>query len=266
MAKKIGAVNNKDELNMQVEALSGLSDAESAEQIAQHFAAVSQEYLPVDTTALPAFLPALPPPKLQQIQVYERLKRMKKTKSTQPVDLPYQLRKEFSPELAAPLTNIYNSSLEQQKYPTLWKQEWVTPVPKVTKPKHVGDLRKISSTSEYSKCFESFLKDWILEDIGPNIDPSQYGNQEGTGTEHMLVALLDRVLKMLDQSDGHAAVIMAMIDWKSAFDRQDPTLAIHKFYKMGLRASLIPILVSYLQDRRMTVKFRGSNSSVHRLP
>ena len=41
MAKKIGAVNNKDELNMQVKALSGLSDAESAEQIAQHFAAVS---------------------------------------------------------------------------------------------------------------------------------------------------------------------------------------------------------------------------------
>ena len=71
---------------------------------------------------------------------------------------------------------------------------------------------------------------------------------------------------MLDQSDGHAAVILAMIDWKSAFDTQDPTLAINKFYKMGLRASLIPILVSYLQDRRMTVKFRGSNSLVHRLP
>ena len=62
MDKKIGAVNNKDELNMQAECLCGLSDAESAEQIAQHFSAVSQEYLPVDTTALPAFLPALPPP------------------------------------------------------------------------------------------------------------------------------------------------------------------------------------------------------------
>ena len=89
-----------------------------------------------------------------------------------------------------------------------------------------------------------------MEDIGPNIDPSQYGNQEGTGTDHMLVALLDKVMKMLDKSDGHAAVIMAMIDWKNAFDRQDPTLAIQKFWKMGLRASLIPILVSYLQDKK----------------
>jgi len=57
-----------------------------------------------------------------------------------------------------------------------------------------------------------------------------------------------------------------MIDWKNAFDRQDPTLAIQKFWKMGLRASLIPILVSYLQDRKMTVKFKGSKSSIHSLP
>ena len=210
---------------------------------------MSQEYLPLNRNDLPAFLPALPPPKLDEIQVYKRLERMKKTKSTQPIDLPYQLRKEFSPELAAPLTDIYNSCLEQHKYPTLWKQEWVTPVPKVNNPKNISDLRKISSTSEFSKCFESFLKDWILEDIGPNIDSSQYGNQEGTGTDHMLVALLDKVMKMLDKSDGHAAVIMAMIDWKNAFDRQDPTLAIQKFWKMGLRASLIPILVSYLIER-----------------
>ena len=71
----------------------------------------------------------------------------------------------------------------------------------------------------------------------------------------VMVALLDQVLAMLDESDGHAAVIAALIDWSSAFDRQDPTLAIHKFYQMGVRASLIPILVSYLQDRKMTVKF-----------
>ena len=32
------------------------------------------------------------------------------------------------------------------------------------------------------------------------------------------------------------------------------------------RPSLIPILVSYLQDRKMTVKFRGSNSSTYHLP
>ena len=266
MAKKIGAVNQSEDDDLKVEVLAGLTDEESAEQIASHFASVSQEHLPLDPSKLPSFLPALPPPKIDELDVFERLTKLKKTKSTQPIDLPYKLRKEFAPELAGPLTDIFNSFLEQHLYPSLWKKEWVTPMPKVKRPKTISDLRKISSTSEYSKLFEGFLKDWILEDIFPHIDPSQYGNQEGTGTDHMMVALLDKVLSILDESDGHAAVITALIDWSAAFDRQDPTLAIQKFCKMGLRSSLIPILVSYLQNRKMTVKFGGSSSSIHSLP
>ena len=69
-----------------------------------------------------------------------------------------------------------------------------------------------------------------MEDISPNLDPSQYDKQEGNGTDHMLLALLDKILLILEESDGHAAVITSMIGWSSAFDRQDPTLAIHKFH------------------------------------
>ena len=62
------------------------------------------------------------------------------------------------------------------------------------------------------------------------------------------------------------AVIAALIDWSSAFDRQDPAIEIQKFYTMGVRSSLIPVLVSYFQDRKMTVKFGGTNSLTHNLP
>ena len=51
--------------------------------------------------------------------------------------------------------------------------------------------------------YEGFLKEWIMEDISPNIDPAQFGNQPGTGTDHMMVAMLDRIILMLDESDGH---------------------------------------------------------------
>ena len=66
---------------------------------------------------------------------------------------------------------------------------------------------------------------------------------------------------MLDQySDKSAAVIAAFLDWAAAFDRQDPTIAIQKFIKIGVRASLIPLLISYLTDRKMKVKFNGEMS------
>ena len=77
----------------------------------------------------------------------------------------------------------------EQYYPKLWKREVITPAPKVTHPKLIKELRKISSTSDYSKVFEGFLREWILDDISKNIDLSQYGGLPGTGTELMMAAL-----------------------------------------------------------------------------
>ena len=57
-----------------------------------------------------------------------------------------------------------------------------------------------------------------------------------------------------------SAVIAASLDWAAAFDRQDPTLAIKKFIQLGVRPSLIPLLISYLSDRQMKVKFNGEES------
>jgi hypothetical protein len=76
----------------------------------------------------------------------------------------------------------------------------------------------------------------------------------------MIVFLLDRILKLLDQHPDSSAVIAASVDWMAAFDQQDPTIAIRKFIELGVRPSLIPLLISYLSDRRMKVRFNGEES------
>ena len=101
-----------------------------------------------------------------------------------------------------------------------------------------------------------------MKDISSNIDPGQYGGQAGIGTEHMLVCYIDRVLKYLDSYPDKSAVIATSLDWASAFDRQDPTLAIQKFIKLGIRPSLIPLLCSYLDERKMTVNFNNEVSEI----
>ena len=111
--------------------------------------------------------------------------------------------------------------------------------------------------------FEAFFKERILEDISSKIDIGQYGGQAGTGTEHMMVFLVDRILKLLDSTNERAAVIASLIDWANAFDRLDPTLAIEKFIQMGVRASIIPLLCSYLENRKMRVKYKGELSEEH---
>ena len=260
LAKKIGTGEEWKRGEVKVESLAGISNADCAKLIAEHFAEISNQYKPIDHTQLPCFLPARPPPQVTEYEVYLRLRKIKKTKSTLPLDIPDKLRQECALFLADPLHRIINTSLAESTYPADWKLEWVTPAPKIANPKGMNDLRKISSTSDYSKVFEGFLKDWVMEDISHNIDISQYGGQPGIGTEHMLVCLVDRILKLLDSNPDRSAVILSSLDWSSAFDRQDPTLAIKKFVQLGVRPSLISLLASYLTNRKMKVKFNDELS------
>ena len=144
-----------------IKSLDGLTDAECAEAVGQLFASVSQEYAALDRSRLPAFQPAGRPEVVNVFQVMEKIKKLGKTKSTLPIDIPDKLRIECALDLAEPLSDIFNSCLRAGTFPVMWRREWCTPVPK---PKDGGelktcdDVRKMASTSDFSKTFESFLR------------------------------------------------------------------------------------------------------------
>ena len=265
MCKKIGLGDQMNSGDIKVECLKGLSDQECADTVAQGFAAVSNQYEPLDSNKLPAYLPSLPPPQVEEYQVYEKLKRLKNTKSTLPIDIPNKLRNEVAVELTYPLTIIINRCLSEGKFPALWKQEWVSPVPKVPEPQVLKDLRKVACTSDYNKVLESFTKDWIIEDIGKKLDLSQFGGKKGIGPEHMVVAMVDRILRLLDNNSTRSAVIKTGVDWDSAFERGDPTITVQKFLAMGLRPSLVPLVSNYLSGRQCIVKFNSAESNLTQL-
>ena len=66
------------------------------------------------------------------------------------------------------------------------------------------------------------------------------------GTDHMLVCLVDRILGLFDNNPDPIAVTASLVDWTAAFDRQDPTLAIQNFLKMGVRPSIISLIPAQL--------------------
>ena len=81
-----------------------------------------------------------------------------------------------------------------------------------------------------------------------------------------MVRLMDQILNLLYKNNNRSAVIASLVDWESAFDRQDATLAIQKFIQIGVRPAIIPVLASYLTDRQMQVKFNDIYSGEHKLP
>ena len=80
--------------------------------------------------------------------------------------------------------------------------------------------------------------------------------------------MIDRILTILDTNNHKEkyAVIAQLVDWSQAFDRQCPKLGIESFLKNGVRKSLIPILISYFQNRKMKVKWHNKLSTVRDLP
>jgi hypothetical protein len=97
------------------------------------------------------------------------------------------------------------------------------------------------------------------------LDPKQYGGKKKTGTEHMIVALMDRVLSLLDCNNTKSAVLMAAADWAAAFDRGDPTKTTQKLISLKLRPSIVPLLISYMSGRTMSLKFNQEESSLYKL-
>ena len=69
------------------------------------------------------------------------------------------------------------------------------------------------------------------------------------GTKHMHACLVNRILTLLDNNSDPT------VDWASSSDRQDPSVGIQKFLKKRVGPSLIPVLVSYLTERKMRVKY-----------
>ena len=113
MKQELGGVDQMSRGKLKIKELDGLSDKECADRVAESFAAVSQEYEKLDRTKLPAFQPAGRPEEVNIFQVYENIKKIGKTKSTLPIDLPDRLRVECALDLAEPMCNIINSCLRE---------------------------------------------------------------------------------------------------------------------------------------------------------
>ena len=122
-----------------------LTDQQQCEIIADTFASVQNEYQPLNKQDI-----KIPPfqtsdiPQIIPSQVWLKLTRIKTNKSTIPGDLPAKVIKQFAAYLAEPLTDIINCSIRRGEYPSLYKFEYVTPVPKVYPCSSVSQLRNIS--------------------------------------------------------------------------------------------------------------------------
>ena len=262
--KKLTRYNQHQDEEIIVESIKEFSDEEQAELIANTFAEVSQEYdkLKRDDIDIPEFDES-DIPYITETDVRKTLDEIDTNKSNVDGDVPSKILKQFSSYLALPFANVLNSAIRQGCWPTILKLEMVTPVAKVNPPQNLDQLRNISGLLNFDKIAEKILSKLIIGDMKSKLDPAQYANQKGLSIQHYLVKMIDRILQAVEtgSKSESVAVLATLVDWKQAFPRQCPKLGINSFIQNGVRPSLIPIMISYFQDRCMKVKWHGKVSS-----
>ena len=104
---------------------------------------------------------SVPPPQLT-LECYEKLPKAKKPNSEVPGDPPSKIVKEFTAELASPVSKLLHNIVQSASWPEHYKVEYVTPIGKIPQPKSEDDIQHIALTNFFSKIMDHFVVMWPL--------------------------------------------------------------------------------------------------------
>ena len=234
----------------------GLSDLQVAEELADFFNRISAEFEPLAGHEITVTQDRQIPP-LVLHEVAARIKRFRKPKSMVQGDVFPDLVTTFADFFAIPLTSIFNEILRTSQWPTDWKREYVTVIPKNSCPQSFADLRNISCTKLVSKIMESYVLEWAGQEVA--CKNNQFGGVKGCSGTHMLLNIWQKVLTNLE--DRRAGVVLTSIDYAKAFNRLSFQHCLKAFAGQGASNPILRLIATFLTGRTMSVRVASSWSA-----
>ena len=216
---------------------------------------------------VPRCVPEREVPILDRIFVSEHevltvLNKINVNKSCGADRIPNKMLKLAAIIIKDPLTKLFNKSLSEGVYPSLWKHAKITPIYKnkgaQSDPKN---YRPISLLPSLSKVFEKlvFAKIYAHLDTNGLITDRQSGYRPHHGTQTQLIYLTDTLYKALDKNMDLTTIYL---DISRYFDKiwHAGLLAKCK-YQCGIMGDLLKWLESYLENRTHSVTLDTATSS-----
>jgi hypothetical protein len=175
-----------------------LSKGEMAETINCFFSSLTSDYPPFSQSWFSSGIDT-PLPHVSEELIAHRLKNINQNKAPGPFDPPLKIIKSAADLLGPVMCNIINNSFSTKEFPNISKAYDICPIPKMVPLPSVKALRPIALTSIFSKIQESFVVQWMMEDISSNISPAQYGGLPGSSTILALLNLLHNWYQALEK-------------------------------------------------------------------
>jgi hypothetical protein len=146
-----------------------------------------------------------------------RLRSLDASKAQGPDNIPPKVLKVLAKELSAPLSVLFNKSLETGVVPNDWKKADVTAIFKKGNKSEPGDYRPVSLTCIVCKVMESVVRDVIVSHFTDNnlFAKCQHGFRCKRSCMTQLMEVMEELTLLLDDKN---AVDILYLDFRKAFD------------------------------------------------
>ena len=155
------------------------------------------------------------------------------------------------------------SSTSSALWPRSWLQEYVKPLAKMAHPDSEDDPRPISLTHFFSKVAEKFVVEWLF--IGDKHDFRQYGGIKGNSITHYIIEFIN-VCCLTRNRLTLQPYCPAFFDFSKALNQQNHNLLTTKLSDMAVPCWVLRIVMTFLTNRSMILRFNGAKSTTKSLP
>ena len=112
---------------------------------------------------------------------------------------------------------------------------------------------------------EKFVLRWMWSYVKEYMDRDQFGGIAKNSVSHYLIEVTNFILYNLDLSTS-CATMLTMIDFSKGFNRIHHGALVEELYRMGVPMWILRIIMSYLSERKLQVKYKGGLSEPSDLP
>ena len=195
---------------------------------------------------------------VDQMQIENEIVQLNAKKAAGPDDIPPKIIKDSIDVLTLPLTNLFNTSIDESLFPLNLKYANISPIYKKGDNTKKENYRPISILPSISKIFERLMFQQITSYVSNLLSPYLCGFRKGYNAQHALLRLKNMLNKSLDKKEN---VGLLMMDLSKAFDCIPHNLLIAKLYAYGFDKHSLRLIHSYLKGRQQRVKINSEYSS-----
>ena len=146
---------------------------------------------------------------------------------------------------------IMNKSLFQGYFPQKCRMATIIPIPKVSIPKEIGDLRPIALTPLPGKMLERFVHIQVMVHLDTHLLSKEF--QTGFSKKHSTNDTIFKFSTDLQLNKSNKKNIIALfVDLKKNFDTVNHEILLKKLYTLKIHGNVLSWLESYLKNRTQT--------------